>query len=169
MKCNICKKNEATVFLKKNINGEITETALCSECAKENSGITKEFDLFGNGFFGNILNPFSAVTTGEVKKCGLCGSTFDDIRKSGRIGCAECYDIFEDELRTTLNNLYGNAVYGGTLPEASGTKTEEKSQATDSVAVKKEELREAVASENYELAAKIRDEIKELEGKDNNE
>ena len=166
MKCTECNNREAVVFVKKNINGKITEQALCEECAAKNGAGAFEnlgFGLFGNSFFKNI--PSIRSIENDVKRCNLCGSTFEDIRRTGKIGCAECYDVFAKELEPTIKGLYGNMRYNGSVPGSFTEEPKEVKEKSSEIETKKEELREAVADENYERAAQIRDEIKSLEGR----
>ena len=149
MLCTNCKKNQANVFYKQNINGKVTEYSLCSECAEKLKNEGKlEFNIpepldFGDPFgfhdpfesFGDFfgLKPFFAHPAlgtrekKEEKKCTLCGSTFDDLVERGKIGCAECYKTFKDELRHTIENLHGKEKYVGRRPAklSGGTKKAE--------------------------------------------
>ena len=117
MKCQHCNNNEATTHIKKNINGNVTEMHLCSECAKE-LGVMEEFSpesFFNDTFFGNFLGagvPAMNILSG-IDHCEYCGSTFNDIVKSGRVGCANCYSKFEDRLQPTITKMHGNAKHIG--------------------------------------------------------
>lgn len=170
MLCQKCKKNEATVYYKENINGHVTEYNLCPECAAEleKNGVlhldSHAEDLFGermfdfspliSGFFGGALG------TGKTeKRCPVCGSTFADIAKSGHIGCPECYNVFEKELSSTVNQLHGAAKPTGRSPKRFG----EKHQREEKIAALKAELQKAIGEQAFEHAAELRDEIKALE------
>ena len=133
MLCQKCKKNEATVYYKENINGHVTEYNLCPECAAEleKNGVfhldSRAEDLFGermfdfspliSGFFGGALGAGKTE-----KRCPVCGSTFADIAKTGHIGCPECYNVFEKELSSTVNQLHGAAKPTGRSPKRFGEK-----------------------------------------------
>lgn len=99
MKCQKCGVNNANTHVKSIINGEIKEYDLCSECAKKMgytnvfSDIEDEFSNFLGSFFGNAL---PART--QARRCETCGSTYSEIAKTGHVGCADCYDVFGDEL-----------------------------------------------------------------------
>ena len=172
MLCNKCGKKEASYYLEKNINGKVTKLALCPDCARE-SGEFK-FDPFGGmnllgGLFG--FPSISQIPPRDVKRCTLCASTFEEIMKNGKVGCAECYKVFSDELEPTIRRIHGNHRHIGRRP-LKFTEAERKSKNEDTsqnnneqneIETLKRELGAAVKDENYERAAQLRDKIKELE------
>ena len=87
--------------------------------------------------------------------------TFDDIAKSGKVGCANCYDIFYDELLPSIQRIHGKTVHIGKLAKSAGSEVKMKS----TLAKLKEELTTAIKEQEFEKAAKLRDQIKELEAK----
>ena len=164
MLCQNCNRNDAGVHLKRIINGEAAEIHLCTDCAAAFgvSDMLAGFSPLGE-VFGSIL------TTGEVRRisnkvlsCETCGLTFEDIVKTGSIGCPDCYKAFSGKLRPALIKLHGRAVYKGRVPSSgkeeviTGSRIEELS----------EQLEKAVAEQNFELAAVLRDEIRALSGKE---
>lgn len=165
MKCTNCKNNEAVVYIKKNINGKVTEEALCSECAKKNGEMS--FDNFSNGLFNGLFGYRPTVEKTKKTKCDLCGTTFEEIKRTGRIGCAHCYDVFKDELSKVIESIYGNAVYHGSLYELPENNSVNDTADKSETEKMKEELRLAVINEDYEKAAVLRDKIKQAEANDN--
>ena len=179
MLCNNCKKNEANFYYKKITNGKKTEYALCSECAnklksegKLDSDVYGGFSsLFGGGFFdptdtaantlyGSLFS-FGGGGKGTVaKRCELCGSSYADLKKNGKVGCARCYEVFTDELAGTIYSIHGNASYTGNAPKGQTEKRERDAE----IARLRGELSEAIQTERYEDAAVIRDAIRKLEG-----
>ncbi len=167
MKCQRCNNHEATAFIKKNINGNITELALCSSCAK-NSG---EFDMnFGfSDLFSNLFSDFiysNAGFIGEKVTCPVCKSSFDDIARSGRVGCAKCYEIFNEQLIPTIRNYQRKTIHSGKRP--SGKAVMPKSDNKNELQNLESELEKAIQVQNFEYAAELRDKIntlKESEGK----
>ena len=113
MKCEKCLKNEATVFYREIINGKETKMHLCSKCAgeKEKESSLPFGELSFDGLFGNVFSTLGAhkpyVT--ERKRCSLCGCTYADIEKMGKVGCHKCYESFSAEMANTLKRLHGNA------------------------------------------------------------
>ena len=179
MLCENCGKREANVRYSENVNGVKKEMHLCEECSRK-LGITDRMDFrmpsldFSN-FFGSFLEDFSTPDfmplLNEVKliKCDSCGSTFEDIINTGKYGCANCYDVFEDRMDPILKKLQGANRHNGRLGKISDNnvkfeKNEEKAEnKTDNKLEKlQEDLKQAIKEERYEDAAKIRDEIKKM-------
>jgi protein arginine kinase activator len=160
MLCMKCKKNEASYYYKQNINGRITETALCEECAgelgKNVMADTLSINPFG-GLFGLTTPPRRTADT--VKRCTLCGSGFGDLVKSGKIGCAKCYEVFADELSATVAKLHGQATHTGRAPLEHRAKNERR----DHEKQLRGELKKAIDAQNFERAAVLRDELKKLD------
>ncbi len=155
MICQNCNKIEATMHMKRIINGRAAEVHLCSDCARS-LGYGEAFSGFGLGLgelFGELLGKGEGGFDGGVR-CPGCGKLFDEIVSDGRMGCAECYDVFYDRLLPSLRRIHGKATYVGSKPEK-----------TDSVPLEerieelKNNLATAVEEQNFELAAQIRDEI----------
>lgn len=182
MLCDNCRRREANVRYSENINGVRKELNLCEECSRE-LGITNNMDFkmptfdFSN-FFGSFLEDFSSTSDfmpllSEIKqvKCDSCNSTFDDIINTGRYGCPNCYDVFEDRMDPILKKLQGSNRHNGRLGKISDNKVQfDKNQevkSTDNAKSKLEQLQEdlklAIKEERYEDAAHIRDEIKKEE------
>lgn len=170
MLCQHCKKNEATTVVKTMINGEYAEYRLCHECAHE-LGYDSMFPDF-SADFGGLLSSFFSNALPAISgaaHCNTCGSTLNDIKRTGKVGCADCYDTFFSELMPTIRNIHGNTEHKGKHPNAiEYTVNEDKKDQTESVedkiAALRAELKKAIEDENFERAAQLRDEIKELEG-----
>lgn len=170
MICSKCGKNAATNHIHTVINGIVKDVYLCPLCAKESN-----VSAFSNG---DLFEMFSYLLNGEKtggeshKKCELCGSTIEDISKSGRVGCDKCYDVFKAELEPLLIRIHGRTEHIGKKPKSTvessvGEIFDKQNIDTenDEIAVLKEQLKKAIADENYEQAAVIRDEIKLKEAK----
>lgn len=168
MKCQRCNKHEATAFIKKNINGNITELALCSSCAKE----TGQFDInFGfSDLFSNLFSDFGysgAGFIGEKVTCPVCKSSFDDIARSGRVGCAKCYEIFNEQLIPTIRNYQRKTIHNGKTPSSKAVMPQADNRQSELQKLEAE-LKKAIQTQNFEYAAELRDKInnlKESEGK----
>lgn len=170
MICQHCNQNEATTHIKKNINGERTEMHLCSECAKE-LGVMEDFkmpsmtDFFGDSFLGNFLGAGVAAmnSLSGVERCGTCGSSFNDIVKSGHIGCSDCYDKFEDKLEPSIRKIHGKTKHIGKFVTYDNAvnepKEEPKVSELDSL---KAQLDKAISEQRFEDAAVLRDKINEM-------
>jgi protein arginine kinase activator len=165
MTCDACGKNPATVHLTEIIDEQMNELHLCEECArKKSSQMEQQFGL--SDLLAGLAN-FEKTPLGEEKemaaKCPGCGLTYKDFKKIGRLGCGECYHSFKKYLAPLLKRIHGaNFHYGKcpvTVQAAPGGK--KKSILQDL----RGKLQNAIESEKYEEAARLRDQIKSLEEK----
>ena len=159
MICQNCNKNDATLHMKRIINGRAAEVHLCSDCARS-LGYGEAFSGFGLGF-GHLLGELlSSNENGSANsmRCPACGKSFEEIAEDGKMGCAECYAVFYDRLLPTLNKIHGKTSYMGTKPQTSGN--------SDAPSISLDELKnalsEAIERQDFELAASLRDQINEL-------
>ncbi len=164
MICQNCNKNEANMHMKRIINGRAAEVHLCSDCARS-LGYGEAFSGFGLGLgelFGELLNKSDGISNSALR-CPGCNKTFDEIVADGKMGCAECYSVFYDKLLPSLRRIHGKATHVGSKP----VKSESVSYDTR-LSELKTQLAIAVDEQNFELAAQIRDEIKDLSKKGEN-
>ena len=169
MLCQNCKQNEATTHIRRVVNGAAEEFHLCAACAKE-AGIGVQFaapefgihlsDLF-SGFLGSSLR-VQGQSQPAPARCALCGSSLQEIIRSSRVGCGQCYETFSEQLQPTLQRIHGALKHTGKAPEADPAVTERK-QRQARVESLRGEIGEAVQAEDYEQAARLRDEIRTLE------
>lgn len=162
MKCQQCGINTATTHIKTVVNGEFEEYMLCPECAKK-MGYTSIFNDFTSDF-NNLLGSFftnALPARTQATRCPVCGSTYTEIAKCGQVGCAKCYETFEQELLPSIKRMHGNTTHCGKKSEQNkAPKAPEKSKLDEL----KKKLNKAVDEQEFEQAAKLRDEIKALEG-----
>lgn len=153
MKCDLCDK-EAVVHLTQVVNGDMKEVHLCEEHAKEqgidlHSPISITDILMGlgesNPNFQSELSP----------SCPRCGMAREEFRKSGRLGCPDCYKTFMAELAVAIKAMHHSSQHVGKIPSHEGVQTRIKSQ----IARLQKELDAAIAREDYEKAAQIRDKM----------
>ena len=175
MICQRCKKNQATIFYEESINGKSRSYSLCPECASE---LEKHGELsINNGLYnmGSGIFSFPAVhlhdelfgglfgiperTENQGKTCPTCHSSFNDLVQTGKVGCPECYKTFANELNGTVRSIHGNVKHVGRSPAG----FEKKNEKSDHLAELKKQLKSAISTEDFELAAKLRDEIRGLE------
>ncbi len=178
MKCERCNKNEATFFYEENINGEKKKFSLCAHCANEmqNSGELKTlsspfaeissaspFALMGDTLFGSLFYPAETAKIGSgAKKCARCGSTLRDFRERGKAGCPDCYSTFSAELEPILRSMHGSASHTGRAP----AKWKKKRDHAGRLKELRAALNEAIKKEEFEEAARLRDEIKAMKEKE---
>ena len=172
MLCQSCHKNTATTHIKSIVNGELTEYALCPECAKKMGygNFFGDFPSFGlgsllGGFFGGDSAP------SQVARCPKCGASFEEISRSGKVGCAECYHTFRDRLLPSIQRIHGTAKHRGKRPGTMAIQVAQKPEMTlhpakalTPLEEKKQALKKAIEAQDFEQAAVLRDEIREMEG-----
>ena len=155
MMCCICKEKEAKVHLTQIVGDKMQKVDLCEECAKNKgvndpTGFSLADLLLGLGASQELEQGATEV------KCPHCGFTQADFKKAGRLGCAECYVTFKDGLEGLLKTMHKGTRHVGKVPQTF--------QQTRDLAEKlkglQRKLDKAVAEENYEQAALVRDEIK---------
>lgn len=161
MYCEKCGVNNATTHIRSIVNGKMYEKHLCDHCAaNEGYGDIKSNNLSQmlSSMFGDTV---TGVSKSQAMRCNCCGSTFSDIAKSGKCGCAECYTTFYEQLLPYLKRVHGSTQHIGKTPVL---KSHTNNIDQENVAKLKKHLKELVAQENYEQAAIVRDKIKRLEG-----
>ena len=158
MLCDVCKCNDATVFLTQILEGKMQKVNLCDSCSKE-KGVQDP-----TGFaLADLLLGIGAAEEIEkgapTQKCGVCGFTQADFKKTGRLGCSACYHTFAEGLGSLLKAMHKGTEHVGKLPQRAHREIE----LADRMRTLTQDLQKAVAEENYESAASLRDQIKQLE------
>jgi protein arginine kinase activator len=158
MLCDVCKCNDATVFLTQILEGKMQKVNLCDACSKEKgvqdpTGFARADLLLGIGAAEEIEKGT------PTQRCPVCGYTHADFKKSGRLGCSACYVTFAEGLNTLLKAMHKGTKHVGKLPN----RAHREIQRSDRMRTLTENLEKAVAEENYETAASLRDQIKQLE------
>ncbi|WFA07690.1 UvrB/UvrC motif-containing protein [Tissierella sp. Yu-01] len=163
MLCDNCKKRNANFHYTKVINGKMEELHLCETCAFEN----QEMDL-NNPF--SIHKLFAGLFENKQDKqeenhkditCSNCGLTFSKFQKTGKLGCMKCYDDFAEYLKPIINGIHGHNHHRGKSPNRSSPNIKLQKE-IEELMIK---LDDAVKKEEFEKAAIIRDEIKEVKAK----
>ena len=162
MLCCICKEREATVHLTQIAGDKMQKVDLCEECAKtkgvnDPTGFSLADLLLGLGASQEMEQSSGGV---EVK-CPRCGFTQADFKKAGRLGCPECYKTFADGLEGLLKSMHKGVRHVGKVPEAQ----RQTRDLSDRLKALQKKLAKAVEDENFEQAALLRDEIKQMNDK----
>jgi len=156
--CDQC-ENPASVHLTEIRSGKKTERHLCEACAKKLQSPAGTTDL------QKLLQAFdpskiAARTPGGEVACKDCGMTFSEFKQNGRFGCSNDYEAFAPQLDALFKRLHGHTTYTGPRPE--GGEIVGGEAVTELRRVRKA-LGEAIDAENYEEAARLRDEIQKIE------
>lgn len=212
MKCDIC-DSEATVFLTQIIDGKMTQVNLCDKCSRE-QGVT---DPTGFKLADFLIGAEPKKSRRSYSRdddslaCPACGFTRAHLKKIGRMGCPECYQVFADDLESMLRAMHKGTRHVGKSPSTVAESSPEPSspvgkmgqmetgtvsgsaptavapqisppmppplkpppppapptpaQLKRKLAELKTAIDQAVADERYEDAAKLRDQMKEIEAK----
>jgi protein arginine kinase activator len=158
MLCCVCKEKPATVHLTEIKGEKMQKVDLCETCAKAKGVSNSDFAvadlLLGLGASSEI----DQSASGAELKCPHCGFTQADFKKSGRLGCPECYQTFVEGLEGLLKTMHKGTRHTGKVPEALRRNRE----SADRMKTLQKKLGKAVEEEDFEQAAIIRDEIKKL-------
>ncbi|MCK4873383.1 MAG: UvrB/UvrC motif-containing protein [Phycisphaerales bacterium] len=161
MKCDRC-DNEATVHEVNIIDGQKTEVHLCQECAQELGIVAKPTTNISELLTKMVTNPASAgrSSSAAAPVCESCGTTFARIRKTGLLGCSDCYRVFEQELNSLLERAHeGGTHHIGKIPRRAGGEIDQQYQ----ILRLRKQLQEAISAEEYERAANLRDRLRTTE------
>ena len=160
--CSICKEKPATIFLS-NISAENkkVDMDLCDACAKA-KGVDDPAALLiasADLMLGLGVSQEMEQSSGGVEiKCPRCGFTQADFKKSGRLGCPECYKTFAEGLEGLLKTMHKGTRHAGKVPEA----LRESREQADRLKSLQKKLDKAIKEEDFEQAAQLRDEIKQI-------
>lgn len=165
MMCEECGIRPAKFHLMTITNDERTERNLCAVCMAKYQKQLPGID-FSN--LAGILNSILDGHTGKQKEtvdeavaeltCDQCGMTYAEFQKCGMLGCAGCYKTFKTPLDSLLQRIHGNTQHAGRIPGS----------VRSGVSIRmnidrlKQRLQKAIAEEEYEQAAKLRDSIRAL-------
>ena len=157
--CDLCGKSEATMEVSQlDKDGKVTEISVCAGCARQR-GFT-EVEKLKAGVAEIIAELKNRVDEGDTKLvCGNCGMSYAEFKRQGRLGCAECYVSFHDELVPLIRRIHGAVQHVGRT--ASGGRKQ--AQVKMNVQKIREALTGAIQAEDYEKAAALRDQLKQAE------
>lgn len=190
MLCEKCKKNTATFHYTEVVNGVKNEHHLCAECAA-NTDVSYYSSIFDNDM--NLTQLLSGILGGRSLfadsgkedparqvQCPKCHTTYGEFVANSSFGCSECYEVFGPLISDTIKKLQGSDRHVGKKPmlygmqdkrdENAGAVAEETAQADarKEIDFLSKKLKEAVADEDFAEAAKLRDLIAGLRGKEEN-
>ena len=175
MLCGKCQKRKATVHVSGFVDNKAVQMSFCEECART-SGFNP---LFAAPFtfatqeqpaltdLTNLLSSWHAKSKGvspTSSACPVCHWTISEFQKTGKMGCAECYLHFHGETDNCLRKLQGHVQHKGKKAPADVAKAKAKER-RDTLSGLRLKLEQAIENEDYELAAELRDRLREMERK----
>ncbi len=155
MKCHDC-DSQATVHLTQILNGQMHKMDLCESCAQA-KGVTNPENLS----IGSLMekSDLESESVSGSMVCESCGTTHQDFKKGGRLGCEACYHVFRPVLDPLLDGMHAGTKHLGKIPSGS----ESRVRFEQSIDDLRRELQDAVEKEDYEKAAELRDRLRDLE------
>lgn len=155
IQCGLC-GNSATVHLTQIVNNKIHKVDLCEACAQK-KGVTdpEGFSLADLLAKTNLsFEPSESQAT-----CPQCGHKTADFRRTGRLGCAACFEVFESVLLPVLEDMHPGTQHKGKVPKQALRRQSSQLE----ISQLKDSLKQAIDTEAYEEAARLRDLINEIE------
>lgn len=179
MQCQNCGEHEANIRYTQIVNGAKKELNLCSKCAEKlgldemNFSLPIDFSSFFGEFLENNNTDLFQEYLPKQVHCEQCGMTLEEFSEIGKFGCANCYEVFCDQINPLLKNIQGADTHvgrgvsknvRGELKKRSKEEfTREENKIENKIEQLRQQLKQAIQVENYEKAAQIRDEIKKWE------
>lgn len=175
MKCQNCGENEANIRFTQIINGIKKQMTLCENCAKELGIEDINFNMPINfsSFLGDVFDMYDnslipGLTKSQVLSCNNCNMTYEEFIETGKFGCDNCYEVFKFKLAPLLKNIHGANKHVGRIGKSLEVKNsnveniEKQDKEKSNIDILEEKLKQEIAEERYEDAAKTRDEIKRI-------
>lgn len=154
MQCEVCKENAATVHLTQVIDGTIKKLHLCEACAAK-SGVDVQGPLSISDILLGLGVAKEPAGGGAERSCPRCHMRRTDFKKTGRFGCSECYTAFAEELPPLLKAMHRASQHTGKIPQRESARV----MASAELATLQQNMEKAIAAENFEEAARLRDSI----------
>ena len=163
MLCQICGKNAASVHFTEINDNKMSELHVCERCAEE-KGMHTPAQQHKFEIADLLAGMVDAMTQTDEERvghvqCPRCGMAYSAFKETGRLGCAECYQAFQFQLRPLLRRIHGDTRHKGKSPARDGEGVSRSRQ----MQRLHDELQRAVEREEFERAASIRDDIRRLE------
>jgi protein arginine kinase activator len=159
MICDVCKTHTATVYLTQIVDGNMKKINLCESCSKE-KGVADPTGFALADLLLGLGENQQVEQAPQTEHCSVCGFTQADFKKTGRLGCSACYDTFSDALGSLIKAMHKGTQHSGKIP----ARLFRDLARTDRLNELRKHLEDAVSMEDYEKAANLRDEIRQLEG-----
>jgi len=161
MLCDNCRDRDAVVTLTQVVASGVKKVGLCEKCAAERgveTTVTAASNPLGD-FLQSVQQQRTSSPT-DAERCSFCSATMRDFRAAGRLGCAHCYGAFESGLRDLLRRVHGNSRHAGRVYTPPRPDLLERGERLGEL---RDRLRRAIETEQFELAADLRDRIRVIE------
>ena len=159
MVCQHCNQSKATVHITDALP-EKREQHLCEECAEKAGVIIKQIHHTTNEILQQFIKHKTGLGGGDDLTCPKCGLTFKEFQLKGQLGCPHDYVAFAVLLTPLIQRAHEGGTHhvGKVPPTADGTVKKH-----SGLLRLRRELQEALEQENYERAARVRDQIRTME------
>jgi protein arginine kinase activator len=163
MKCEKCNR-PATAHITEIRGGKKIEKHLCEQCAAQVEGFPAKAHTPINELLTNFVLAHSGLAKESSSTCPECGMAWADFTQSGLLGCEHDYTAFDKDLTPLLQRAHEGATHHlGKVPTRRGGTSVPVKRQLDVTRLRKE-LSRSVEAEDYERAAKLRDQIRDAEG-----
>lgn len=160
MKCQRCRAAEATVHLTESAGGKLREVHICAACAGK-AGIPTHQpppELSLDAVLQKLIQTHVGELVGELARrvCPECRLRYMEFRINGRLGCPADYEAFREGLLPLVKRVQGATRHTGKVPARARVAASPRLRL-------RARLKDAVAREDYEAAAQLRDQLREGE------
>lgn len=155
--CDKCHEQAATIVLTQIIGNKQIKLYLCEKCANETEGLSINNNSLQK-FLGDVVELENGSIKNSFLQCEKCGMTLNEFRKTSKIGCSNCYKTFGNYLGSIFKRMHGNVKHTGKHPE----KLSGELQVINKIKQMQRDLQTAISNEEFEEAARLRDEIRAL-------
>jgi protein arginine kinase activator len=171
MQCEQCGERPATVHQTVITNGQKQESHLCQVCAQSTGAFAMSppgfsfpnlsiQELLASFLGGQPMSMSTAVRPQAEPRCSHCGLAYSQFAESGRLGCSHCYDELEPHLVPLIRRIHGTTTHAGKVPKRTGGMARKQREQI----MLNQQLQTAIQHEQYEEAARIRDQLRRMEG-----
>lgn len=161
MLCDVCKENDVVITLTEIDGDGVRQVRLCERCAAERgmqAAVSSPKPEIGN--FLQSVHQQVTPSASDATRCPFCSSTLRDFRATGRVGCAQCYTAFESSLRDLVRRIQGGSRHMGRQYEGPN---DAEMLVAGTVEQLRDRLQRAIAAEQFELAATLRDQLRGIQ------